>query len=308
MAKPICTIVIPVYNQARFLGEALSSAVGQTEQGVEIIVIDNGSNDDAAAVTDRFPRMQYIRQENRGPSGARNRGLAASNAPFVVFLDADDRLMPDAISTGLSHLSTVSQAALAYGAFRKMDVAGAPGTRVLFRPKVWDDDYRALLRVGNFVGMLGTAIFRRSALDAVGGFDEALRLSEDYELFLRLARKFPFVSYPSLVAEYRQHSTSSSANRIKMLHACEAVLDMQAAAGGPGLDIKNDLSAGRRWWRRYYANEIFRAAVARMIAGNDRRAALSDIGSAFAIAPSAPLKALVTAATARTKGLVGLRS
>src|SRR4051812_16000050 len=111
----LVTVVIPCYNQARFLGEAIESVLRQTHRAREVVVVDDGSTDGTAAVAARYPDVQLIRQPNRGLAAARNRGLAESRGAYLVFLDADDRLLPRALEVGLRCLMDHPLVAFAYG-------------------------------------------------------------------------------------------------------------------------------------------------------------------------------------------------
>src|SRR5437868_3561752 len=104
--EPLISVVIPCYQQAHFLGEAITSVLKQTYSHHEIIVVDDGSTDDPAAVTSSYPNVRYIRQKNQGTAAARNRGLRESLGSFLVFLDADDRLLPKAFETAHIWLNT----------------------------------------------------------------------------------------------------------------------------------------------------------------------------------------------------------
>ena len=98
------SVVIPCYNQGRYLEEAVTSAVSGPHR-VEVIVVDDGSTDETPQVAARHPGLRYVRQDNRGLAAARNRGLAESTGDLVVFLDADDRLMPRGLDTGARALA-----------------------------------------------------------------------------------------------------------------------------------------------------------------------------------------------------------
>ena len=171
----LVSVVIPCYNQAHFLKEAIGSALAQSYSHVEIIVLDDGSVDNTAEVTASHADtgVRHVRQENQGLAAARNAGLAASRGSYIVFLDADDRLLPQAIESGLACLREHPRCALAYGRYQFISTSGsywAPGTP----PYFGDEHYEALLRV-NFIGMGAAVIYRRAALESVGGFDTTLK-------------------------------------------------------------------------------------------------------------------------------------
>jgi hypothetical protein len=261
-------VVVTTHDQARFLPDALASCLGQSVPPVEIVVVDDGSTDDPAAVAGRFRGVGCIRQERRGPSAARNAGLAVLTAPYVVFLDADDRLLPHALETGLATAARHPDAAIVYGGFRLVDAALRP----IFRDEVrsiMGDPYLAFLR-GNVVGMIAAAMCRRDLLLAAGGFDEGFRLAEDYELYLRLVRDHPVACHGEVVAEYRKHGQNISDDAPRMLAAALAALDRQSgfAAAYPGGAA--GLAAGRRAWRAFFALRAWKGA-ARALAHPGRR-------------------------------------
>ena len=98
---PLVTVVIPCYNQAHFLGEAIESVLSQSYRNFELIVVDDGSTDETSEVASRYERVRLFQQENQGLAGARNRGLGEAKGEYVVFLDADDRLLAGALEAGL---------------------------------------------------------------------------------------------------------------------------------------------------------------------------------------------------------------
>src|SRR5262249_43770599 len=158
----------------------------------QIIVVDDGSTDDPDAVVAQYRGVQLIRQGNRGLAGARNTGLRASSAPFLLFLDADDRLKEDAIRCGLSPLAEKPHGAFDYGAYEIC--SGRDVTPVAFNPAP-RDSFASFLRE-NLIGMHATVLYRRGPLEIVGGFREALGACEDYDLYLRLAQRFPIACGP----------------------------------------------------------------------------------------------------------------
>src|SRR5215472_13640646 len=180
----LLSIVIPCYNQAHFLGEAIASALAQDHSPVEIVVVDDGSTDETAAVAARHPSLRCLRQPNRGLPAARNAGWQASMGRYVIFLDADDRLLPNAASVGVAALAARPDAGVAVGLARRIAADGSP-LPTPRRPQVDSEHYASLVRRCWMV--VGTEVYRRDALVAVGGFDEQLRFAEDYDLYLRLA-------------------------------------------------------------------------------------------------------------------------
>ncbi len=252
MNLPLSTVavVVPTYNHARFLGDALDSVLAQTCPASEIIVVDDGSTDQPERVTERYPQVRLLRQDNRGLAAARNAGLRASAADHLVFLDADDRLRPGAIAYNLELLASDPAAGLAYGAYANVgysgDIRPAP-----FRP-VPREAFGAFLR-GNQIGMHGTVMYRRAPLEAAGGFREGLPACEDYDAYLRIARRYPVLCRPEVLAEYWHHGGNMSRNSALMLRAALDVLAVykgDAAAAG----LARDYRLGVAGWKRYYAS------------------------------------------------------
>ena len=216
------SVVIPCYNQADFLAESLESALSQTHRAMDIVVIDDGSVVDTAAVAAKYPGVRCISQPNRGLSAARNAGLRAACGDFVIFLDADDRLLPWAAVTGLASLECATTAAFAVGLERRIDTAGAP-LPVRRRPALEGDAYASLVR-RCWIMPPGAVMFRHSMLEAIGGFDPALPCAEDYDVYLKLARRHPITDHYTEVVEYRQHPGTLSRRAERMLPATIAVL------------------------------------------------------------------------------------
>lgn len=242
-ARPLVSIVIPCYNQARFLGEAIHSVVSQ-DFPLEIVVVDDGSTDDTAAVAARFAHVRTVRQANRGLSAARNHGLAESTGPLVIFLDADDRLLPGAVDTAAGALLSHPDCVMAYGRCVMMGPDGAiwPTPEP---PAVTADHHVALLRT-NVIWVPAMVIFRREALVRASGFTAGVDGSADYDLYLRLSREHPIHDHGQLVAAYRRHGASMSGNAGRMLRDTLAVMARNRPRG--------DHAHARQAWREGYRN------------------------------------------------------
>src|SRR5262249_19752764 len=156
-----------------------------------------------------------IHQNNRGLAAARNTGEKTAAGKFVVFLDADDRLESIALETGVRNLDAHPECAFVSGHYSVIrsngQIAAQPRPSVIVQ-----DHYLELLR-GNYIGMHGTVMYRRSIFEKVGGFNTRLRACEDYDMYLRIARISPIYCYDSVVAQYRHHSGNMSRNRVLML-------------------------------------------------------------------------------------------
>jgi glycosyltransferase involved in cell wall biosynthesis len=205
-ASPLVSIVIPCYNQASFLPEAIESGLKQGYPLVELIVVDDGSDDNTAAVAGRYEQVRYLHQPNRGAPSARNAGWEISDGEMIVFLDSDDRLLAGALEVGVEALRAKPECAAAIGACRNIDAGGRP-LGVPDQPLIHADHYVALLK-SCFILSGSSVLYRRSVLEEVGGFDSGLALGDDYDLYLRIARRFPIHCHGRVVTEYRRHTAS----------------------------------------------------------------------------------------------------
>ena len=249
----LVSVVIACYNGEAHLEEAIKSALAQSHSGVEIIVVDDGSTDGSSEIAQKFP-VRYIRQENRGLSASRNLGIDASRGNYVVFLDADDRLRPEAIETGLRVMAEHPESAMTVGdhLFISRDGSYLSDSR---KACLQSSHYEELLK-SNFIEMISSVLFRRSVLVEIGGFDTALRVAEDYELYLRIARVYPICCHPALLAEYRLHQKNASHNSELMLRMTLQVLRRQAQYVRADRSRLFAFLAGLRNWRKQYGRQL----------------------------------------------------
>jgi GT2 family glycosyltransferase len=245
------TVVIPCFNQARFLPSAIRSVRNQREHFVECIVVDDGSTDDTSEVADELG-ARVIRQPNRGLSEARNAGLAAARSEFVVFLDADDELLPGALARGVEMLTSNPAAHAVVGRCQVMDEAGVQ------LPASYDEiDVSNLYEVWlsrNFVWTPGAATFRRAALEEIGGFPRRLGPAADYAVYLRLARAGGVLVLSEEVARRRKHDASMSRDLVLMLKTTLTVLRREKREGPAW--ARAAMLHGRRFWCRWYGDQI----------------------------------------------------
>jgi glycosyltransferase involved in cell wall biosynthesis len=273
-AAALVSVIIPCFNQAHFLGEAITSVLAQTYPHFELIVVDDGSTDKTSEVATAYPGVRCIRQENQGLAAARNTALCASHGAYLVFLDADDRLLPQALEAGVRHVQTVPDCAFVAGHFRYINSDGSQSKEDA-QKSVAPDPYLAFLQ-GNYIAMHATVMYRRVALEAVGGFDPSLAACEDYDMYLRLAREFPVVRYDEVVAEYRQHAGNMSRDPAFMLQTALAVLRAQWRHAKASPSYRRAYRTGSRGWQAHYGAQLLTQAAYSWAHG-DKRLAVQTI-------------------------------
>ncbi len=222
--RPRVSIVIPNYNQARYVSDAINSVLAQTYSSYEILVVDDGSTDDSREVLAGFGvQIRYIWQENQGLAGARNTGIRAAQGEFLALLDADDIWLPDFLRTMVSIADAYPEAAVIYCCAQGMAVGGQDLPQTFGGPVVASAHlYQSILRANWIIP--STVLMRRSVIEAAGLFDQSLRSCEDWDLWLRLLPKAVFVGVPGCLVRYRLHGSSLSKNLAGMREAAAATV------------------------------------------------------------------------------------
>jgi glycosyltransferase involved in cell wall biosynthesis len=258
MDPTLISVIIPCYNQSQFLGAAIDSVLNQTYPCFEIIVIDDGSEDWTHSIVSHYSNVHYIRQENQGLSGARNTGLQASQGKYLVFLDADDRLLPNALEVGLNCLRAHPHCAFVAGHHRYISTDGSLLTEFPARP-IGRDHYLELLK-RNYIAMHATVMYQRTALEEAGAFDTSLAACEDYELYLRIARRLPIYCHTQMIAEYRQHDENMSSDFELMIKTALQVLRRQRQYLKPNENYTKAYKEGMSSWREYFGEKLLSQA------------------------------------------------
>ena len=254
MSADLISVVIPCYNQAHYLGEAIESVLAQSYPYFEIVVIDDGSTDNTSEVAGRYPRVRCIRQDNQGLSAARNTGLRHSEGEYVVFLDADDRLLPEALEAGIECLKAHPECVLTFGSYRLIASDGS-FLKQRRQPVVDKDGYAALLK-RNYIGVPAVVMYRRAVFASVGGFDSSVDASADADMYLRIARRFAVCGHEKVVADYRQHGVNMSGNPARMLRASLTVLRKQRRHAKGNKKYEEAYKAGTRNRRWRYGDRL----------------------------------------------------
>jgi glycosyltransferase involved in cell wall biosynthesis len=177
MKRPLVSVIIPVYNGAKFIKEAIESIFKQNYDPMEIIVIDDGSTDDTSSIVQSFQDIRYIRQDNLGCAAARNNGITESTGELLAFLDADDYWADNKLNIQVRCLLKHPHIGYTLGKQRNFLESGTD------RPS-W---LRKELLLEEHTGFLPTLVIHRRIFDMVGLFNTNFRISSDVEWFSRLA-------------------------------------------------------------------------------------------------------------------------
>ncbi len=229
----LVSVIIPAYNASAFVAQALDSALAQTYRTLEVVVVDDGSTDDTAAIVEavacRDPRVRLVRQANGGPSAARNLGIAHSRGALIAPLDADDLWLPNKIARQVAAMRAGGpKVAMVYAWSCVMDESGRAFPRSVRTPRHEGDVYAFLLAC-NFIGNGSNALFRRDCVIEAGGYDRTLRAGsgdygEDLMLNLAIAERHDVAVVPEVLVGYRAHASNLSRNLIQVMRGHARVL------------------------------------------------------------------------------------
>lgn len=211
---PFVSVVIPAYNRAHTITRAITSVLTQDYDRFEIIVVDDGSSDSTCAMVEAMddPRLRVVTQSNSGVAAARNRGIAEARGEFIAFLDSDDEWLPGKLAAQVDCFQRGSpRLGLVYTGFESVADDGARRVHEA-QHRGWI--YRDLLARNVVTGCGSTTMFRRAALELVGGFDPALPANEDYDLVLRIARFFEVDCVAAPGARYHDAADTAGPTRV----------------------------------------------------------------------------------------------
>jgi len=203
------SVIIPSYNCAEFIAEAVESALSQSYGNLEVIVVNDGSSDDTAEVLAAYRgRIIYLEQPNLGAAAARNAGIARATGELIAFLDADDVWLPTKLEQQLAAWQAYPEAVLVYTQMVNFDHASGAELG-LFPASVPSGDLFERLLVENLIP-LPTVLVKASVLREVGCFDEGLVTAEDTNLWLKIARRYRLLGLHSVLVRRRKHSFNLS--------------------------------------------------------------------------------------------------
>ncbi|KAA3646319.1 MAG: glycosyltransferase family 2 protein [Chloroflexi bacterium] len=251
---PRLSVIIPTYNRAALLQEAIASVQAQTFTDFEIIVVDDGSTDGTQALLERLNVegvLRYAVQENAGPAAARNRAIAMSEGKYVTFLDDDDLYVPNKLEREVAYLEAHPDMGLVHSDFIKFD-AKHPDLGYRDTSFFSGHVYPGLLTYWKQFIATPTVMLPRRVLDEVGDFDERLRWGEDPDMWRRIARRYPLGHIPEALAKIRVVAASNSADKTRAAQAFENYLQIA---------IEDDPELASSLRRRAYAGMYTNTAL-----------------------------------------------
>ena len=213
--KPTVSVIIPTYNCEIYIAETLNSVLHQTFQDLELIVVDDGSTDRTRQIVASYgASVRLVTQANSGVCAARNRGIQEAAGRYLCLMDHDDYWFPDKLALQLEQMIRHPEVGLVYSTFAWWN----PDSEGVFPdPGNYKDDSSTSEIDEEFSGWIyhlllldcwvltSSALIRAEVFDKCGTFDESLPYSEDWDLWLRISREFPFIKLTKSLTLYRQH-------------------------------------------------------------------------------------------------------
>jgi glycosyltransferase involved in cell wall biosynthesis len=284
-------IIIPAYNAAKFIAEAIESALAQTRRASQIIVVDDGSTDNTATEVNKFgDAVMLLQQKNAGVSAARNNGSSQTTAEWLLFLDADDRLRPDALARLLAHANETTLGAI-YGLsvdFDELNVKHEHGNDTMQGPPPAGTKC-AFWKAP--IATPGAVIVRREVLERVGGWNPRFNTTADRDLWCRIGTVAEFGFVPEVIVERRVHDSNMSSDKNRgRRQAVEVQLAFLEWCSARGVDTA---------FLETSETEIFERNAKRAI---DERA----FDAAMWIANEAEQRGIQSSAIARARRLAGM--
>lgn len=213
--KPVVSVIIPTHNRPEYLKRALTSVQEQTFDKVEAIVVDDASSTDLTGVIRDFPKVIFLRNKtNRGPCYSRNRGLKQARGEFINFLDDDDKLYPQKLEKQVAIYRNSPDHKLGMVTCHVLDRRS--GKKIVTYNKLQGNIYKKLL-YGYALAGTETVLFKKSGLNEVAGFDEKLQSSQEYDLFIRMAKNFTVDYVDKILTEKYKSTNQISVNFNKKL-------------------------------------------------------------------------------------------
>ena len=202
------SVVIPLYNAEKYIGDTLESVFEQTYNTFEIIVVNDGSTDSSLDVVKKYSDVTVISQENQGEAAARNKGVALSKGDFIAFMDHDDLWEPDKLKIQMEYFNDNPQVGLVYSQYTSFK----NGKILRTRPQNGHSGWIFTKLLYKSIIQASTVMVKRECLDVVGPYDEAFAFADEYDMFLRISKEFQCGFVDKGLTRYRVHETNASKN------------------------------------------------------------------------------------------------
>lgn len=285
---PLVSVIVATDRGGPFLAEALASIATQTYPRIETLLVDDGSTDPSALreITDRFPDVQVLRQDNAGVSVARNFGVSRSRGSLLVFLDDDDRWHPERIARQVDALRTTLEAVLSYCGMRTID---ATGNELVAADQHQVRNVHDVLRRSTGI-ILPNVMVRRETFLRVGGFHPSFRRAQDLDLVLKVALEGDFVFVDETLVDYRFHGGNNTRRHRELCRSIDRIvrLHLWNAQEKGRTDLVPDYRASLEANDRFAAWSAARESR-RLVDDRSYLAAMREISWALRFAPGAPV-------------------
>ncbi|MGB3535687.1 MAG: glycosyltransferase [Microcoleaceae cyanobacterium] len=245
--SPLISVIIPVYNGENTIRETIQSVLDQTFSNFELLIINDGSTDNTLEAVSSIEdtRIQVFSYPNAGQGASRNRGLTQARGEYVSFIDADDLWVTDKLADQLTALQLNSEAAVAYSWTDYIDESGQFFSHAPQR--FYQGNVFSRLLLSDFIGSGSNPLIRTSAIVELDGFDQSLPPAEDWDMWLRLAARYPFVVVPKAQILYRVSPHSSSFNVLKMEAASLRVIERAITQSPQSIDHLKSVCFANRY-------------------------------------------------------------
>lgn len=279
-ARPRVSIITPTFNRAQFIGFAVDSVLAQTFDDFELLIVDDGSEDDTVSVLEPYrmdSRVRYLHQPNQGQSVARNRGLARARGEFICFLDSDDAWTPTKLEQQVRLMDEYPEVDIIHGDEIDIDAQGREVSRKNMRR--FSGMIARELLADNSVS-INTVMVRKHCFEEMGGFSEGRRVADDYDIWLRFAARYRFLYVPEFFGYYRVMPDQISSDKRARFESNERIV----------LDFVRDFPEALTERDRRWGLSRFYCRKARYYArSGDRLVAWSAIARALRYRPADPV-------------------
>lgn len=207
--------IITGYNYSRFLPAAIESVLAQTRRADEIVVVDDGSTDDTREVVGRYAEqgVRYVYKENGGAGSARNCGIRNTTGDWIAFLDGDDQWLPNKLELQCAHIAANPSIGLVTGSEWQVYASGQEPS-LLRRPAMAAVSLYPRILVENIIGNPSLTLVRRACFESVGLFDETMPLGQDWDMWIRIVRRFPVGIVEKPLILFMRHGSSLTAGKV----------------------------------------------------------------------------------------------